>query len=157
MYIIDQQDKVTTIKSAPQPSAGAPLPFVMSDEHNLLLVYIHEQLPGELDSSYEKVVDSNSSKDPVALIQFHHYYAYFFGPPNDEAFEGHPLADRGLEPYGVFQVLQSSWVRQLERMNSVHPCHDPKRFEKLNHYIFTFHDSTFECVAEDFQMLRLLG
>jgi len=35
-------------------------------------------------------------------------------------------------------------------MNSVHRCHDPETFKALTHYIFTFHDSTFECVAASF-------
>jgi hypothetical protein len=37
-------------------------------------------------------------------------------------------------------------------MNSVHPYHDPKQFEELNHYVFTFHDSTFECVARGLEV-----
>ncbi len=32
-------------------------------------------------------------------------------------------------------------------MNSVHRSHDSRVFEAFTHYIFTFHDSTFECVA----------
>jgi len=36
-------------------------------------------------------------------------------------------------------------------MNSVHQYHDPKRFEVKIHYIFTFHNSTFECVAESLE------
>jgi hypothetical protein len=50
----------------------------------------------------------------------------------------------------AFKVDQSSLVRGLERMNSVHRCHDPETFKALTHYIFTFHDSTFECVAASF-------
>jgi hypothetical protein len=73
-----------------------------------------------------------------------------FGPPNEDAFSGHPLANRGLRSSGAFRVDNSSLVRQLERMNSVHNRHDPKRFQILKHYIFTFHYSTFECVAESF-------
>jgi hypothetical protein len=44
--------------------------------------------------------------------------AHTFGPSNDEAFSGHPLAARGLTPYGAFKIENSSWVRHLERMNS---------------------------------------
>jgi hypothetical protein len=36
-------------------------------------------------------------------------------------------------------------------MDSVHKMHDPEGFELLEHYIFTFLDSTFECVAESFE------
>ncbi len=35
-------------------------------------------------------------------------------------------------------------------MNAVHPCHRPEHFAGFKHYIFAFHDSTFECIAEGF-------
>jgi hypothetical protein len=38
----------------------------------------------------------------------------------------------------------------LERRNSVHPQHDTTRFLKdKKHYIFTFQDSTLECVVSE--------
>lgn len=86
----------------------------------------------------------------MALIHFPGYEAYLFGPPNDEAFQGHPLASRGLHPYGAFRIDRSSWIRRLERMNAVHPYHNPERYGELKHFIFAFHDSTFECVARGF-------
>ena len=79
-------------------------------------------------------------------------YAHMFGPPNDEAFEGHPLSQRGLRPYAVFEVQASSWLASLERMNSVHPYHSAERFAKYKHFIFAFHDTTFECIAEGFSV-----
>lgn len=145
MYQVDHLDRVIKLGSIPQCSIGAPLPLIMSNEHKLLLAYLSQHLNGNVGVQ-------NSSEDAVALLLFQNYYAYMFGPPNDEAIEGHPLADRGLEPYDAFQVQQSSWIRRLERMNSVHPSHDPKQFESLNHYIFTFHDSTFECVADGYNV-----
>jgi hypothetical protein len=36
-------------------------------------------------------------------------------------------------------------------MNRVHEHHQPARFERLRHFVFAFHDSTFECVAEGFR------
>jgi len=75
-----------------------------------------------------------------------------FGPPNDEAFRGHPFASRGLHPYGAFRVEGSSWIRKLERMNRVHQAHEPERFRTLQHLVFAFHDSTFECVCEQFEV-----
>ena len=73
---------------------------------------------------------------------------HLFGPPNEDAISGHPLSSRGLYAGGVFRVDQSSLVRELGRMNSVYSGHDPKVFDTFSHFIFTFHDSTFECVAE---------
>jgi len=58
-----------------------------------------------------------------------------------------------LEPYGVFEVQNSSWLRKLEKMNSVHPYHDKERFmENMKHFVFSFHDTTFECIAEGFNV-----
>ena len=76
---------------------------------------------------------------------------------DDEALHGHPLYDRGLRRYGAYELRHSSWVRALERMNRVHPRHSPERFARLRHYVFTFHDSTFECVAEGLQVAEHPG
>lgn len=80
-----------------------------------------------------------------------------FGSPNDEAFAGHPLAGRGLHPYGAFEIENSSWVRQLEQMNFVHPLHCGGSLGLLKHFVWTFHDSTFECVAKNFAVSKHAG
>jgi hypothetical protein len=85
----------------------------------------------------------------MAVIRFAGRCAHLFGPPNDEAFDGHPLASRGLHPYGSFRIRRSSWIRSLERMNAVHPHHRPDPFRELQHFVLSFHDSTFECVAKE--------
>jgi len=141
---------VTELEKVPQSSVGAPLPIVLSDEHKILLGYIVQDSPSDWEGSYVRVVDPSTSGEPLALVEFSFYSSFMFGAPNDEVFEGHPLASRGLHPYGAFQIEDSSWVRQLERMNSVHRYHQPERFARLKHFVFAFHDSTFECVAESF-------
>jgi len=35
-------------------------------------------------------------------------------------------------------------------MNSIHEYHRPEAFAALTHFVFTFHDTTFECVARGF-------
>jgi hypothetical protein len=64
------------------------------------------------------------------------------------------LASRGLGYYGIFEVVGSSWVRELEEMNRVHPNHNPRRFDKLRHFIFMFHDNTFEVIAEGVKSVK---
>ena len=139
MYSVDERDGVIELHDVPQSSVGAPAPVILSDERKLLLGYIIQ----DRDSSFSRA-------EHFALIEFRGYWSYMFGAPNDEAIDGHPLATRGLNPYGSFEVQDSSWIRQVERMNSVHPNHDPKRFDRYKHYVFAFHDSTFECIAEEF-------
>src|SRR5512134_3046796 len=80
-----------------------------------------------------------------------------FGPPNDEAFGGHPLAKRGLRPYSAAEVHKSSWLKLRIKMNSVHHRHSDALFAGLRHFIIAFHDSTFECLARAFTVSMFRG
>jgi hypothetical protein len=138
MYSVDERDKAIEIHDLPQPDVGAPEPIVVADEHRVLLAY---RLSEQSERDF-------GDPERWAIIEIKGCWAHFFGPPNDEALHGHPLYARGLTPYGVFKVRDSSWIRLMERRNRVHDRHDSSRYAKLSHLIFTFHDSTFECVAE---------
>ena len=151
MYAVDERDSVTEINDVPAPDIGAPIPVVVADEHSVLLAYIVSEPDPKWDGTFVSVVGKESAGMPIAIIEFDWPYAHFFGPPNDEAFEGHPLASRGLSPYAVFEIGQSSWIRRLVQMNSVHPHHRADAYADLRHFIFAFHDSTFECVARGFK------
>src|SRR5688500_18115819 len=125
MYTVDEKDKVIRLEDIPQSSVGAPCPAVFGDEQIVIANFITQE-------AVSRHADDN------AFVKFYPCYAYMFGPPNDEAFSGHPLAGRGLEPYGAFKIENSSWIRQLERMNSVHPYHKPEHFDIWTHYILLF-------------------
>src|ERR1041385_1085660 len=137
MYSVDERDKVIALEQVPQSSVGSPSPVVLSDEFKLLLLYIVEEPP--IDWGSIQITDSPTAHESVALVEFTRYSTYMFGAPNDEVFHTHPLAARGLHPYGAFQIENSSWIRQLEKMNSVHDRHNPERFKRLRHYVFSFH------------------
>ena len=157
MYSVDELDRVVPLDDVPQSSVGAPLPAVLCDERRLLLAYLLQEDTSDWNGTSVRTVDLESPGEPLALVEFSGYGSFMFGAPNDEAFNGHPLYSRGVHPYGAFLIEDSSWVRQLERMNSVHPYHNPKRYEQLKHYVFAFHDSTFECVAEGFTVTEHFG
>ncbi len=150
MYSVDSKDTVVKLNEVPQSSVGAPAPVIHATEQTLFLAYYLQETPADWDGSTARIINEETTGEPVALIRFTRPHAHMFGPPNDEAFSGHPLASRGLQPYGVWEVKESSWIRRLERMNAVHPYHKPERFANRRHLIFTFHDSTFECIAEGF-------
>ena len=86
----------------------------------------------------------------TAVVRFRLAKASRFGLPNDEALGGHPLYDRGLEYYALGEVLNSSWAVEAERHNRV--CFPNSPAWKARRFIFTFHDSTFECLADDLQL-----
>jgi hypothetical protein len=130
MYSIDEKDAVVPLSDVPRPDAGAPRPVISATEHFVAVAYF-----------------AVGAGDAVALIRFDSY-AHMFGPPNDEGLEGHPLYGRGLDYHNCFEVRESSWIRSFERMNRVHMWHDSARFARYKHFIITFQDSTFECVAD---------
>jgi hypothetical protein len=152
MYEVDDRDRVTKLVGVPQSSVGAPNPLIVSDGLTVVLAYYLEDTPTDWDGSSARMVGPTTSGEPAALIRFDICLAHQFGPPNDEAFQGHPLASRGLERYGAFEIVGSSWIRGLERMNRVHPSHRAESYAAFRHLVFTFHDETFECVCKSFSV-----
>lgn len=150
MYPVDDQDRVIELKDVPQPDIGAPAPVVLSDERTTLLAYATQRGTFSPDGRILTEADLAMFVEELALIEFRPCKSFMFGAPNDEAFDGQPLANRGLHPYGVFEIENSSWIRRLEQMNSVHPLHRGGYLQRLKHFVFVFHDSTFECVARSF-------
>jgi hypothetical protein len=57
-----------------------------------------------------------------------------------------------MEPYSAQVVKNSRWLAELQKINSVHPGYRPERWAQRNHYVFWFHDTTFECIAEGFDI-----
>jgi hypothetical protein len=157
MYDVDERDRVIPLEGVPQSSVGAPNPFVVADEHRVTLAYYMEIPSAEWNGSTVRALGPTGSAEAIAIIRFNSCQVHTFGPPNDEAFTGHPLASRGLHPYGAFRIVDSSWIRQLERMNSVHPRHRPEKFWSRQHLVFAFHDSTFECVCQEFDIRTTQG
>lgn len=143
-------DLPVELTSVPHASVGAPCPMLCAGETSLRLAYYMQDVADGWDGTTVRVLSDSDGDEPCALIVFQMAYVHMFGPPNDEAFAGHPLASRGLRPYAVFEVRHSSWIHALERMNAVHPHHKPEHFSRYRHFIFAFHDTTFECIAESF-------
>jgi hypothetical protein len=139
MYQVDDGDKVIPCPDAPEPGVPAEI-VVVAGNRVLMLSY-----------------DSGPSGMNRVLVAFEHAGAHYLGSPNDETLGGHPLRTRGLGYYGVFEVQNSSWIRSLERMNRVHPRHDPGRYQTLRHFIVTFQDKTFECVAEKMSVVTQIA
>jgi hypothetical protein len=88
----------------------------------------------------------------TALLEFHNCIVTKFGLPNDEALPGHPLYSKMGEvqaAYDFLEVHNSSWKAELEQQNQVR---FPNSKFVCRHFIITFHDSTFECLAGDIRI-----
>ncbi len=125
----------------PQSNVGAPCPEITATENSIFVKYI--------------IQNSSDEDDEYVTVQFINSYIHTFGPPNDEAFTGHPLFKIGLRPYSAVEILESGWIDALESMNSVHPHHDKIQFlNNKRHFILSFHDTTFECVAYGYKIYK---
>ena len=130
---------------------GAPMPHIVSNGIRLFLVYYLAKNDPGWDGTYVHVVNpASGDKTGVALVEFRHVVSYRFGTPNDEVIHGHPLYGKGLEAYKAHEVIRSSWIAENEKINSVHFCYNPGYWRSLKHYILTFHDDTFECIAQGY-------
>ena len=78
-----------------------------------------------------------------AIVAFRSVVAFYFGPPNDEGLGRHPLARFGLKWYSVFEVFPSPFLAQIGFGPSLWSS-------RKHHFIFTFQDSLFECIADEF-------
>ncbi len=116
----DDQDRVVPL-AVPEPDSEIPLPIVLTKEGATVL-------------SYMALV---SRKEAHIIVSFHVAFGHKFGPPDRRGLAAHPLAARGLKPDGAFEVKASSWVRDSFG-------------GKGRHYVFTFRDAVFECVAEGY-------
>jgi hypothetical protein len=141
----------------PQSSVGAPLPHVLADEHRLVIAYVVQSSDPAWDGTTVRVVGPDSDGEACALVKVEGYLAFQFGPPNDEAIEGHRLSKLGLTAYSSFEVLNSAWIGQLEAANRVHPYHRAEHFAGYRHIILTFHDSTLEFIANGFAVQLVQG
>jgi hypothetical protein len=137
LYTVDDLDQLVELLSVPKQEPNVPDPAVFAKESLLVLSYWERDDP-----------PLHPTTQPMAAVVFEYPYFHLFGPPNDEAISGHPLYNRNLLPGRAYTVKRSSLVRHLEKMNSVHRNHDPRRYDALTHYLFTFRDSVFECVAK---------
>jgi hypothetical protein len=137
---------------------GAPLPQLLANgRRTFLLFYLYLRDPG-WDGTSVRIVDWAAAEQvPLGVVEFHGVHSVRFGGPNDEALAGHPLSGKGLRAYAAHRMLNSHWIGDQERINSVHPRHRGGWADRLTHYVFCFHDETLECLASSITTERSLS
>jgi hypothetical protein len=132
----------------PPADVGAPLPHLLADGRHVLLAYYVAEHDPSWDGTSVTVIDPAENREALlAVVELEGYLSVRMGVPNDEALQGHPLYSRGLRAYAMHLVVNSSWIAELERINSVHAHYQGGWQAWARHYLFTFHDETFECIA----------
>lgn len=126
-----------TEEDMPPIQVGASCPQIFARERDLYLAYCKPT--------------PESRECLFALITFCHAVAHYFGPPDEETLEKHPLFDKGLQRWGSYRVSSSSWLAQLKSLTKDSKYHQDL-YGQCQHFILTFHDTTFECVCRDYSV-----
>ncbi|HEY9685241.1 MAG TPA: hypothetical protein V6C86_26945 [Oculatellaceae cyanobacterium] len=136
-----------------QWQTGAPLPHLFSNDYKTFLIFMVNEDASQSADKYATFEQLGSEPiESMALVEFCNCLSAKLGSPNDESVSGHRLFGKGLESHVAQRVVNSTWLKEMETTDSVHPYHNHQRWLTKEHFIFSFHDSTFECVAESFKV-----
>jgi hypothetical protein len=147
MYAVDELDRVLERFDLPQACTGMPRAVALSDESNVSVAY----------ATQKGWNDPARTVPQYAIITFIDYSSYMFGQPGEKVFAGHPLYARGLEPYSFSEVIGSSWIRQMARVDATNPYHADSCFEDCRHFILAFKNSMFECISRGYSHVLFEG
>jgi len=130
---------------------GAPAPKIVCDDTNLILLFYVDVF--NLPKTTDNITERNSFNDSgIAVLKFKNTHIHKFGTPNDDVIIGHPYYDLGLKPYSIFSFDDSDWIKEIKRIQAKHPYFNEQNFDDLMHYIITFKDNTFECIAKGYDI-----
>jgi hypothetical protein len=152
----EQYAKVIDI--GPRWDTGAPLPHLVSNRSRAFIVCLASDPDPDWDGTYVGVVSpADAHPSPLVVIELWGCAQIRFGGPNDEAIEGHPLHGKGLAGYRAHEVVNSAWIEDAIRVNSVHPSHSDAPFRRLRHYVLLFHDEMLEALARGIESRLVTG
>ena len=84
-----------------------------------------------------------------AILNFKNCSITKFGYPNDEARWAIPRT-KGLS-YDAYEIYDSEWSAELDRLNRLAFPNFQRSGKR--HFLILFHDSSFECLAEDVSVI----
>jgi hypothetical protein len=137
--MMNEQDVVRELDFGVRPEAAISGAVLLASEEVTFLLF--NAVKPRSDGYYEPA--------GVAVAHFPRCTITMFGYPNDEALPGHPLYAQ-LGAYGIYEILKSSWISNLERRNQM-AFPQGGRWD-ARHFLISFHDSTFECIAHNLEL-----
>ena len=138
-----QEDQVVLLDSVPHPAVDAAEPFIVASDRRVILAY------PVAEADFERFGPFDPDDDPFCAVLFPDTVFHRLGPPGDGDLEIHPLAMQGLLGYSAHEVVNSSLAAEIAAVASMGPA--------LRHFVITFQDSTFECVASDYTVVGVYG
>jgi hypothetical protein len=99
--------------------------------------------------------DPDDADDRLVHLRILGCHGVILTGPNGEAISGHRLWNVGLSDcLWAGEVLNSRWIQEQVRVNSIHPQHRSERFKDLRHWILLFKEATAECAGSSLVVHR---
>ena len=117
------------------PEAAVSGPVLLQTDYRTILTF----------NAVRRMPDGLRHRIGHGIVEIESCSVTKFGYPNDEALPGHPLYSKGLQAYGVYEVRNSLWIRQITEQNRIPFPETPDSTQK--HFLFIFHDGSLECIA----------
>jgi len=138
------------IKNCFLMDTGAPSPTILSNDNELFVTF-YENLehPFFIEQNGKITEDMG-----IVILKFKRCIKHLFGSPGNETIHGHPYGKLGMESYAFYELKDSDLLKSMEEIDKVHPYYNPNKWKTFKHYIITFHDNMFECIALDFEVKR---
>ncbi|MGE8430272.1 MAG: hypothetical protein ACN6O7_20500 [Sphingobacterium sp.] len=128
---------------------GAPSPTILSNDNELFIAFyaqnsnMYALQPTESNINYEQ---------GIIALKFKMCIKYTFGMPGNETLHGHPYGKLGMESCSFYELRDSDFIKSQQEIEKVHSYYNEERWKTYKHYILTFHDNMFECIAQDFEI-----
>lgn len=127
---------------------GAPSPTILSNDNELFIAFYADKeststIPQERNTIYDTGIFS---------LKFKRYLKYTFGIPGNETIHGHPYSKLGMQSCTFYELRNSDLIKSMQDIEKIHPDYNPEKWKMYKHYILTFHDNMFECIAQDFEI-----
>jgi hypothetical protein len=127
---------------------GSPSPTILSNDNELFIAFYADK-----KGNFFEPTERNTIYDTgIFALKFKRYLKYSFGLPGNESLDGHPYKKLGIKSYSFYELEDSDLIKELQNIEKVHPYYDSAKWKMYKHYIITFHDNMFECVAQGFEI-----
>jgi|GEM_PF-808711 len=146
-----QEDLVVLLDSIPHPAADAAEPFIVASDRRVILTY------PIAESDFERFGPFDPDDDPFCAVLFSDTAFHRLGPPGDTDLAIHPLSAQGLSGYSAHEVVNSSLCAEIAAVPAGSSASIEAAVPARRHFVITFLESTFECVASDYTVIGVFG
>lgn len=129
--------------------SGTPSPTILSNDNELFITFYSDDVKS---LSFEPQERNTVYDSGIIVLKFKMYLHYNFGIPGDETIHKHPYSKLGMRSYSFYELKNSNLIKELQEIQKGHVYYDADKWKTYKHYVLTFHDNMFECIAEGFEI-----